>query len=516
MKYTLLTMMASISLFFFSKAAANPIYENLPVGKYAVGFKIFTITDETRIDKPEFNYLGEKNEGDRRKKLTVHLWYPAQANTDTKTLTYADYCYNNLSMNTTEAIDPSRKEGEISGKRRATENWFGKTTDEAWKKLLEASMLAHADAEPVAEKFPLLIGMLRPLSTSVTNELLASNGYVVAMIVDRARTGPFYESALLEIPDMQFTLTYLKEQANVDVNKLGSFGFSGSGFSQVLFSMYDSRVKAVADIESGIYMDNLYQNFAVSDYYQPQKLRAPFLHIFSRDLSKQEKFIDDFESKTKFTTRYRLLLNQPALHHWDFASEGFTSTIFLNNRGEQSNHIRQSFEIASVYLLNFFNAELKGDAKAKAFLSAKPSLPNTAPALWDITTYAAKQPAPDYEAFEYIIQKKGMDEAIAIVKNTIKEDTLTNLYTWYMLNGMGYGYLNQQKYTEAISIFKLNTELHPNDPNLFDSLAEAYELSGDNESMKKASVVQMDLLNKKENLSDFEKGLKTNAEKRLK
>ena len=348
MKYTLLTMMASISLFFFSKAAANPIYENLPVGKYAVGFKIFTITDETRIDKPEFNYLGEKNEGDRRKKLTVHLWYPAQANTGTKTLTYADYCYNNLSMNTTEAIDPSRKEGEISGKRRATENWFGKTTDEAWKKLLEASMLAHADAEPVAEKFPLLIGMLRPLSTSVTNELLASNGYVVAMIVDRARTGPFYESALLEIPDMQFTLTYLKEQANVDVNKLGSFGFSGSGFSQVLFSMYDSRVKAVADIESGIYMDNLYQNFAVSDYYQPQKLRAPFLHIFSRDLSKQEKFIDDFESKTKFTTRYRLLLNQPALHHWDFASEGFTSTIFLNNRGEQSNHIRQSFEIASV------------------------------------------------------------------------------------------------------------------------------------------------------------------------
>jgi len=38
------------------------------------------------------------------------------------------------------------------------------------------------DAAPLKDKFPLLIGMLRPLSTIITNELLASNGYVVAMI----------------------------------------------------------------------------------------------------------------------------------------------------------------------------------------------------------------------------------------------------------------------------------------------------------------------------------------------
>jgi tetratricopeptide (TPR) repeat protein len=209
-------------------------------------------------------------------------------------------------------------------------------------------------------------------------------------------------------------------------------------------------------------------------------------------------------------------LNQPALHHWDFACEGYTSTIFLNNRGEQSSNIRQSFEIASTYLLNFFNAELKDDAKAKAFLSAKPTLPNRTPALWDITVYAAAQPAPDQEALEYIINKKGIDEAVAIVKKTIREDTLTNIYTWYILNGLGYGFLNQKKYKEAIGIFKLNTELHPNDPNLFDSLAEAYELSGDKDNMKQVSVVQMEMLNRKDSLSDFEKGLKANAEKRLK
>ena len=141
----------------------NAVYENLPVGKYAVGFKIFTLTDDSRIVKPEYNYLGEKNEGDRRKKITVHLWYPAKANTGKRTLRFEDYCYNNLLTSTNEVIDKTQRDGQVNGRRRSVEGWFGKTTDDAWKKLLETSMLATAEAEPVKEKFPLLIGMLRPL-----------------------------------------------------------------------------------------------------------------------------------------------------------------------------------------------------------------------------------------------------------------------------------------------------------------------------------------------------------------
>ena len=496
-------------------AQKNVIYEKLPVGKYAVGFKIVTLTDETRVTKPEYNYLGEKNEGDRSKKITIHLWYPANINTGKKKLQFRDYCYNNLLKTTNETIGPDEKEGQLNGRRRSVENWFGKTTDDAWKSLMETPMLADIDAEPLKQKFPLLIGMLRPLSTSITNEMLASNGYVVAMI-QQDNFSSFALSTLEAIPDMRFALAFLEKNGNIDNNKIGTFGFSGSGFSQVLFAMNDYRIKAVADIESGIYMDNLFQNFSASDYYIPSKLRVPFLHIFSRDLSKQEKFIDEFEAKTKFAKRYRLLLNQPALHHWDFAAEGYTASIFLNNRGEQRNSIRQSFEIASVYLLNFFNAELKKETNAITFLSGRPILKQTPDSLWDITILNAVRPAPDKEEFEYIIRTKGIEQAMAIVRNTVKEDTLSNIMQWFNLNGLGYTFLNEKKYKEAIEIFKLNTELHPGDANLFDSLAEGYELSGDKENMKKMSVIVMDLLSKKSNLSDAEKGLKANAEKRLK
>ncbi|MEI9909360.1 MAG: hypothetical protein WDO71_06680 [Bacteroidota bacterium] len=170
----------------------------------------------------------------------------------------------------------------------------------------------------------------------------------------------------------------------------------------------------------------------------------PFLHIFSRDLSKQEKFIDEFGNKTKFAKRYRLLLNQPALHHWDFAAEGYTASLFLNNRGEQSKNIRQSFEIASLYLLNFFNAELKKETKAVVFLSGKPALQQIQDSLWDISVLNAVKPAPDREEFEYIIRTRGIEQAITIVRSAVKDDTLSNIMQWFNLNGLGYTFLNEQ------------------------------------------------------------------------
>lgn len=495
-------------------AHRNPLYENLPVGKYAVGFKIITLTDDTRVSKPEHNYLGEKNEGDRSRKITIHLWYPALNNSAKPKLSFEDYCYNDLLTSIDKYISVADRTAQVNRRRGAIEGWFGKTTDDLWKKLLATSMLATAEAAPLKEKFPLLIGMLRPLSTSVTNELMASNGYVVAMVFSTAFES-FAIAALSQVPDMQFVINYLKKEGAADINKLGVFGFSGSGFVPVLFSNFDHRVKALADIESGIYMEGLFQGLAASNYYDPSKLRIPFLHIFSRDLSKQEKYIEEFEKKARFSKRYRLLLNQPALHHWDFATEGYTAALMLNNRGAEQVNIRQSFEISSVYLLNFFNAELRGDPRAMSFVNSKPALPEIRAALWDITTLDPIKAAPTKDELEHIIRTRGIREALAIVRNTLKNDSSSNIIQGFAMNDLGYTFLREHKFQDAIEVFKLNTEMHPDDANFFDSLAEGYELSGDKENMKKVSANVMDMLSKKATLTNDEKTLQEVAGKRL-
>jgi predicted negative regulator of RcsB-dependent stress response len=47
------------------------------------------------------------------------------------------------------------------------------------------------------------------------------------------------------------------------------------------------------------------------------------------------------------------------------------------------------------------------------------------------------------------------------------------------LNAYGYQLLGEKKYTEAIDVLKLNTQKHPENPNTWDSLGEAYALAGD-------------------------------------
>lgn len=493
--------------------AQNTIYKSLPMGKYPVGFRIFTIDDFTRAARPPYNYMGERNVGERQRKITIHLWYPAKANSG-KPLSFGDYCYNALLTSTQETIAEHQKVDQINGKRAGIERWWGKTTDDNWKKLVGSTMIAMSDAKPEAENFPLLIGMLRPLSTTLSCEMMASNGYVVAM-VKGSISDSFAEGALQEIPDMQHAISYLTEKQLADTENLGVFGFSGSGFTPFLFSNYDMRVRAYADIESGLYMEGLFQGLSQSNFYKPAAFRAPFLHLFSRDLSKQEVFLHEFEKKTKFAKRYRVVLNQPAMHHWDFATEGYTASLMLQNRGSENENIMRAYEIASHYLLAFFNAELKNDEKAKTFMAQKQPLAGQKTEAWDFYTYAKVNPAPTLAEFENIIRTNGIQAGLKVVNDNIWRDSTSSIWTGFRVNQLGYTFLNEKKTAEAIEVFKLNTQLHPQEANFFDSLAEAYEATGDAANSKKTSETVLALLAPKTTLSDLEKGLKANAEKRI-
>lgn len=76
------------------------------------------------------------------------------------------------------------------------------------------------------------------------------------------------------------------------------------------------------------------------------------------------------------------------------------------------------------------------------------------------------------------------------------------------LNAMGYTYLNAKFYPTAIKLFKANAAKNPTDPNMYDSLGEAYKISGD-----KANAI----INLKKALSMNPPALvKANSEKLLK
>src|SRR5579863_99142 len=76
------------------------------------------------------------------------------------------------------------------------------------------------------------------------------------------------------------------------------------------------------------------------------------------------------------------------------------------------------------------------------------------------------------------------------------------------LNAYGYQLLGEKRYPEAIDVLKLNTQKHPENPNTWDSLGEAYALAGD----KKNAITSF----KKSLSMNPPPNVKANSEKYLK
>jgi len=513
MKYTWLAICLTCFLHAVVMAQINSLYSDLPVGKYPVGFKIVTITDSSRVTKPLYNYFGEKEKNDRFRKVTIHTWYPSGINTGDDKMSFGDYCYSDAIGNLSEIISVEEKERNIKNAHESLNRFFGKSEESRWRNISQTKMLASKEATPSAEKFPLLVGMLRPLSTTVTNELLASNGYIVAMVVgDGGRWPAGYIS---DITDMQKAIAYLSKTYKTDPDYIGTFGFSGSGFSQLLLAMNDPRIAAYADIESALYGQGVAEILSSSDYYDTDKLRVPFLHIYGRELAKSDVKFDDF-LKTKYSRRYHLSLNYPRLHHWDVATEGRVSTNLLHLRGEHEKGIKASFELCNTYLLHFFNAVLKHSGESQKILDNRSAIKGYADSLWTIKHYDALKQPPDRKQFSEYIIRNGIEKGIQLAREFQRMDSSTAFIHENDLNRVSQEFAERNKQREAIELMKLAIEFHPGRAWLWNNLASTEEDFGKKEDAIRNSekVVEM-LKDFKGEPSSFEGRIRRSANDRL-
>lgn len=100
----------------------------------------------------------------------------------------------------------------------------------------------------------------------------------------------------------------------------------------------------------------------------------------------------------------------------------------------------------------------------------------------DLITICAGLPyTPKYKAATWWIKNKlGIsscltDKELKAIANKLKPITRNGSE----FNSLGYMLLSQKKINQALNVFKLNTFIYPVDYNLWDSLAEAYELVKD-------------------------------------
>lgn len=76
-----------------------------------------------------------------------------------------------------------------------------------------------------------------------------------------------------------------------------------------------------------------------------------------------------------------------------------------------------------------------------------------------------------------VFREKSVSAAISQYRQIKKANKQVNFEG--ILNSIGYGFASQNRLDDAIAIFKLNVEEYPGAWNVYDSLAEGYEMSGD-------------------------------------
>jgi glyoxylase-like metal-dependent hydrolase (beta-lactamase superfamily II) len=81
-------------------------------------------------------------------------------------------------------------------------------------------------------------------------------------------------------------------------------------------------------------------------------------------------------------------------------------------------------------------------------------------------------------ALEAVIDEKGAKAAVAEIKAARAKGGDKYYFLEAEFNQLGYRYLGEEKYEEAIAVFAMNVDMYPESWNVYDSLGEAYMKSG--------------------------------------
>ncbi len=102
----------------------------------------------------------------------------------------------------------------------------------------------------------------------------------------------------------------------------------------------------------------------------------------------------------------------------------------------------------------------------------------------------------NYRTPSQLIKAKEFNKALEGLLAIKAQDSMSEFINQYKFNRIGYRYMCDENYEDAIGIFTMNTKLHPNSGNVYNSLGDAYARSGDSlqayENYKKALAINGD------------------------
>ncbi len=454
-----------------------------PPGPHPVGLRVVEQYDQSRGYLGDTNpFTGEATSGERARPIQTLIWYPAEAESG-RAITAAEY----LRLGGTSDVFPvlaaerARLETAYSDARVGT-----LPTDRAAAELA-APMLARRDAAPSSGRFPVIIYAPSFRAPAFENadlcEYLASHGYVV---ISSPSTGPSpegmtadLEGVETQVGDIQYLIGYAHELPQADTDHLAVVGYSWGGLANVMAAAKDTRIGALVSLDGSVrsFPDVIEQ----SRFLTPSRITVPMLYVAAtprhiEDLPADMNQDRSFLNKMKYADLYRVTL-APYIH------SNFSVTLgqrFLPASG-YGNYDQDELSVANrwleTYVLRFLDGYLKNDLGGRAFLDIPAAETGAPPHLFTVYRTRAQGFPPTRAAFAAELRRGGFEHASAVYQ-ALQAREPDFVLSDSDLNSWGYRLLAEGDVPWAVAIFRLNTELHADSWNAFDSLGEAYEEAG--------------------------------------
>jgi pimeloyl-ACP methyl ester carboxylesterase len=374
-----------------ANALSPPLWDKLPPGPYAVGFKTGWQLDYSRRYNMTFDDNTTYAPGKAPRPILVNLWYPASKKNDAKRMPHRDYLNirsddPQLAKFSTNLAEYNRAviAREVMGKAAA------ELTDREkplLEQFLDTPTACLRDAEPARGSFPLVIYHAGAGSSFEDNavlcEFLASHGFVVLGSAYQKRNGKSFTTDGEEgsARDLEFLIAYARQLPGVDWGHIGVVGHSLGAQAVLMFrSQPNSVVDAVVSLDTtqdyrGV-KDPTWEYFTTPVMKNRNNVTCPVLMVAGPYAF--------FELADSLQRSRRYYLTVKDLDHNDYISQGgiHKERLYQLHLGDPDQteaaraeekasleRTRAGYQAVCVYVLRFLEAELKGDETGKDYLA---------------------------------------------------------------------------------------------------------------------------------------------------
>ena len=468
---------------------------NLKNGDYDVGFVHYQVIDSTRTYKIENDFNNQLV----FRPIPISIWYPAKIEgKNSKQLSVLDYL---------EILKEEEESKNLPNELLL--DWFPDLGDTPQNRAhLSETVNAVSNANFLEGKFPVVVYAPSYQASSIENfalfEYLASNGLVVISSPSRGTNTRWLEGGTTkdmetQSRDVEFLLKEIHNYEYIDFDRIALMGFSFGGLANAITVMKNKTISAIVSLD-GTERYN-YPVIEKSPYFNLDRFNIPYVHFAQKDIPEEVLISDKIPAELnykfqlydslKYANAYSYKFHD--LTHSYFGTIGILFAYRDKRQDKSDDKIMASYKLLSEHTLQFLNAILKNDEKAKEFIENSPDKNSISENL--ISKKMKKSLTKELD-FNDLALNQGYRDLIPLYKTTVAKNPTLKLEAW-KLNNLGIRLaFNAGKLEQGINVFLLAVHIYPNSANLYDSLALAYLYNKDNKNA----------------ISNYKKSLELNSE----